>query len=266
MSIYISTNLYEPEQLPLIFDLMDKIQDPLVGIELFPEWHSPVFCAVVQKYQERFVRYPSSLHGPYYHTEHSKREGTKEYTASMGYFRQTLALAQELHSSHIVYHHNNCQIKPETKEEMLTSSARNLTALRDEAKNYGVKLVVENAGVKARGNMLFDEAEFIQMAATIPEAVLLDVGHAHANQWDVGRVIRKLAHKIAAYHLHNNDGYEDRHSRILDGTFDFASFFGWYLKYTPKADLVVEYGKQCAQDVDGIVEDVTHIKQMLACR
>lgn len=261
--IYISTNQYAPEELYQVFGLIEKIKNPLLGIELFPEWHSPVFCEMIEKYLDKFRLYPSSLHGPYYYTEHSKGEGTTEYVKTMDYFRRTLELSKCLNSRYIVYHHNNCQVEQRYREEMVRNSERNLLMLREDAQKFGAHIVVENAGVLSRKNMLFDETQFIKMAEGIPEAILLDIGHAHANGWDLKRVIKTLAHKIIAYHVHNNDGYQDRHDRIFNGTLDSNQFLCWYREYTPQADIVIEYGKQCAKDTDGILEDVACISQAL---
>lgn len=263
MSIYISTNLYNPEQLKLIFELLDRIDDRSVGIELFPEWQSEVFCHELAEHMEKLQGYPVSLHGPYYRTEHSKPDGTEEYIRSMNYFQQTLELSQKLNGRYIVYHHNNCRVEPGNRESMVKNSMENLMKLRGEAERFNARIVIENAGVLARGNMLFDEEQFIRIAGNLPEDILLDVGHAHANGWDLSRVMKGLAHKIIAYHVHNNDGYEDNHNRILDGTLDFEQFFDDYKKYTPQADIVIEYGKQCAQQPDAIVHDVEWIKKRL---
>lgn len=154
MNIYISTNMYRPEQLKLIFSLMDKIGDPSVGIELFPQWQSEVFCHELLKNMERFRRYPSSLHGPYSRTEHSKAEGTEDYIRSVDYFRRTMELSRRLKSRYIVYHHNNCRVKPERREEMIRTSSQNLTELRQEAEHFGARIVVENAGVISHGNKI----------------------------------------------------------------------------------------------------------------
>lgn len=263
MNLYISTNQYEAEQLNQVFEVLEKIQDPMLGIEIFPEWHNPVFSDMIAEYKEKFRLYPSSLHGPYDQIEHSKGEGTKEYIKATAYFRQTLKLGKSLHSKYIVYHHNNCPVDSEKREEMVQVSSKNLQTLAKEAAQYGVRIVVENAGVLSRGNMLFDEAEFIRMAEQIPEDILLDIGHAHANGWNLGRVIKTLAHKIIAYHVHNNDGEKDSHNRILDGTLNFDQFLEDYKKYTPKADIVIEYGKHCAGDKEGIIEDIAYIRKAL---
>lgn len=266
MNIFISTNLYEPEQLAEIFTLMNKIDDCSVGIELFPEWQSEVFCQQLAAQMKNLQQYPISLHGPYYCTEHSKAEGTEEYARSMDYFRQTLGLSKRLKSRYIVYHHNNCRVEAESRQRMVKSSTENLAKLRYEAERFGARIVVENAGVLARGNMLFNEEQFIEMADSIPDDILLDIGHAHANGWDLVRVMKKLAHKIIAYHVHNNDGHDDNHNSILNGTLDFTQFMACYRQYTPQADIVIEYGKQCAQEPDIIVKDVNYIKKILSYR
>lgn len=263
MNLYISTNLYKPEQLNHVFELLEQVQDPMLGIEIFPEWHNPVFGDMLAKYKEKFRLYPSSLHGPYEQIEHSKREGTQDYIKAAAYFRQTLRLGRSLHSKYIVYHHNNCLVDSEKREEMVQVSSKNLQTLAKEAAQYGVRIVVENAGVRSRGNMLFNEAEFIRMAEQIPEDILLDIGHAHANGWNLDHVIKSLSHKIIAYHVHNNDGEADHHNRIFDGTLDFEQFLKTYQIYTPKADIVIEYGKHCAEDKEGIIEDIAYIRKAL---
>lgn len=260
MTMYISTNLYKPQQLQEIFTLVDKVAVP-VGIEIFPEWQSEDFCTVIKKYHDAFRQYPITLHGPYYGTEHSKPEGTKEFAQATAYFAKTLELSQSLHAGHIVFHHNNCPVDATHKQEMIAISTENLLKLRHSAAAFGARIVVENAGVLARKNMLFDQDEFIEMAGNIEEKILLDIGHAYANGWDIRYVMEKLADKITAYHVHNNDGHEDKHDRIFNGKFKFANFIDWYKMYTPDADIVVEYGKQCAQDIDGIAADVSYISQ-----
>ncbi|MDQ0203352.1 sugar phosphate isomerase/epimerase family protein [Pectinatus haikarae] len=260
MAIYISTNLYEPQQLQNIFALLKKMSLP-IGIELFPEWQSEIFCKMLNMYYDEFKKHPITLHGPYYGTEHSRAEGTEEYARAMVYFKKTFELSRELKARHIVYHHNNCRIDIGQKQELITVSEKNLAKLRREAVKFKAKIVVENAGVLAHKNMLFDQDEFIEMAERVPEKILLDIGHAHANGWNIKYIIERLSDKIIAYHVHNNDGYEDKHDRIFHGTLDFADFINCYKKYTPNADIVVEYGKQCAVDSEGIAEDIDYIKK-----
>ena len=94
--IYISTNLYEAEQLPEIFSLLEHLKDAPVGIELFPEWEKEKFVSFVQEYEQELAKLPISLHGPYHGTEHSALPGTDTYVRSMRYFDQTLELSKRL--------------------------------------------------------------------------------------------------------------------------------------------------------------------------
>lgn len=263
MNIYISTNLYTPSELEDIFPLLDRINDNNIGIELFPEWQDRQFVDTIDKNLDKFKNYNSSLHGPYYYTEHSKEKGSMEYEASKEYFINTLEISKQLNSKYIVYHHNNCRVKPENRTEMISNSAENLLELNELSKAYGVDIVVENAGVLSHNNMLFDEEQFIEMAKSIHNKILIDIGHAFANNWNLNHVISELKDKIAAYHLHNNDGVEDNHNRIRDGKLSIDDFFETYEKYTPSAHLVLEYSKNCRKDVDGIIKDVNEVKKIL---
>ena len=263
MNIYISTNLYSPENLIDIFNLLDMVGDSNIGIELFPEWQNKVFSEMLRKNIDRFKEYNISLHGPYYDTEHSSERNSESYKKTMEYFKNTLKLSQELKSRYIVYHHNNCQVIKEKKEEMMRISSENLLELNKLAKKYDGNIVVENCGVISHENMLFDEDEFIEMAENIPNDILIDIGHAFANGWDLNNVIYRLKEKIVSYHLHNNDGFEDCHDSIRKGKIDIDEFFKMYRKYTPNADLVIEYGKQCGNDMKIIDNDIDFIKNKI---
>lgn len=262
MNIYISTNLYTPDELEDIFLLMNKINDENIGIELFPEWHNKQFIDVIDRNLDKLKNYNISLHGPYYHTEHSKEKGTVEYENSKEYFISTFKLSKQLNSNYIVYHHNNCKVKLENKIEMINNASDNLVELNDLSEVYGANIVVENAGVLSRNSMLFDEEEFIEMAKSIDNKILIDIGHAFANNWNLNRVIYELKDKIVSYHLHNNDGIQDAHNRIRDGKINIDDFFEVYRKCTPQAHLVLEYSKECRKDINGIIEDLNEIRHL----
>lgn len=118
----------------------------------------------------------------------------------------------------------------------------------------------------SRHNVLFNEEQFIEIAKGIENKILLDIGHAFANNWNLNCVINELKDKIVAYHIHNNDGVEDNHNRIRDGKLNIDDFFESYRKFTPSADLVFEYSRNCSKDVEGIIEDVNDVKKILGIR
>lgn len=264
MGIYISTNLFRPKDLEGIFSLVDKANKVIddnekIGIELFPEWQSEAFEEFLDKNIDRFKNYKISLHGPYYNTEHSADKKSKEYNTSKDYFIKTLKLSNKLNSSYIVYHHNNCKVINDNKEKMIKVSSENLLELNELANEYSANIIVENAGVIFNNNMLFTEEEFIEMAKKIDNFILIDIGHAFANKWDLYRVISELKDKIVSYHLHNNNGINDNHNSIMDGKLDIKEFIDLYKKYTPNADLVIEYGAHYNSKIEKVIDDVKWI-------
>lgn len=263
MNIYVSTNLYTPDKLYKIFSLMDKIDNKNIGIEIFPEWQNGQFIDTIRNNIDKLKKYSISLHGPYYGTEHSKKKGTMGYEISKEYFVSTFELSQQLNGKHIVYHHNNCCIDNEDREEIIKNSSENLIELNKMAESYEQKIVVENAGVIYLNNMLFNEEQFIHMAKSIDNKILIDIGHAFANKWDLDNVMSQLKHKISSYHIHNNNGVEDNHNRIRNGKLNIEEFFESYKKHTPNADLILEYSKNSAEDVDGIIDDVKYVENIL---
>lgn len=260
MQLYISTNLYINEQFDHVFKLLEKFENPTsIGIEIFPNWKDINFVKSIERNKDRLKEHPISLHGPYFEIEHSARKDTEEYFYAIEEVKQTCELAQEIGGEVLVFHHNNRVVEEENKQDLINQSTENLHELNDFALKYNVNILIENAGVKDKRNMLFEQDEFIQMALKEENSILLDIGHVHANGWDLEVVIQALANKITAYHLHNNNGYEDSHERILNGTLDFNKFEELYKKYTPNADLVLEYGYHLAEKFEEVADDIKYI-------
>ena len=110
----------------------------------------------------------------------------------------------------------------ERREEMIRVSRENYREIAELFKPHQIPVVVENAGVLDRGNMLFDQDAFIQLCREEHYPVLIDIGHAYANGWDLAQTMEALKDQIVAYHLHNNDGVHDSHQRIFHGTLDLS--------------------------------------------
>lgn len=252
--IYISTNLFKrPEQFPDILDLVASLPEP-VGIEIFPLWQFPQFEEQLYRHQKYLSSIPTSFHGPYYDCEPSATPNSPAYLKMMTDYDQTFKFAVLLGSKYIVHHHNNQNVY--NKAEMTALAQSNLSLLVKQSVSYRVPLLIENAGVGS--NCLFSQSEFIEMAKQTSCSILIDVGHVHANGWDIEIVMSDLKQKIIAYHLHNNDGSHDSHQRILEGSFDIPRFFDLYQRYTPTADLVLEYSAAYANQLDLVREDVQY--------
>lgn len=262
MNLYFSTNAVPCRIFEKTFDYVEPFGGKL-GLELFPEFDKPEYAELMQKNFDRIRRYPISLHGPYFDSDFSYKKGSPEFDRSLDYLKKTLELGQKLHARYLVYHHNNRAFAPAEREEVLANARENFPEIRSMCDSYGVTLAIENAGVKFHKNMLLDEQEFIDEVKSLDTKVLIDIGHAHANGWNLPHVMETLKDRIISYHMHNNDGVHDLHQRIFHGTLDFPKFLTIEQKLTPEADLVLEYCPQAAEDLPGVLADARYVLAFL---
>lgn len=255
--ILLSTNMYNNENFQEALHFVEKY--PQIGLELFPLWNTTEYDNVMEKYKAKWSQVPNSIHEQYYESEHAVDERDEKYGFTMESTEKAIELAKELNSRYIVYHYNNMVVSIDKREEMLTITRKNLAKVNALAKEAGVEFVIENVGVASHNNVIFNEQEFIDECLSQPNNVLIDIGHAWANGWNLEHVMDSLKDKIIAYHIHNNDGHEDSHQRIHNGTLDFDAFLEWYKKYTPNADLVLEYAANVRDDVAGIEADIEEL-------
>lgn len=262
MDLLISTNMYRPGQLARVISHLNAFRGR-IGVEVFPLFDADGYEEKLIQCEPEFEGIPVSFHGPYYETEHSAAPGTPEYERSMELVRRTLPYCVRLHSKYLVFHHNNIPVTEERREEMIRISRENYREIEKMFQAHKIPVVVENAGVKDRKNMLFDQDEFIRLCREEQYPVLIDIGHAYANGWNLNQVMESLRDQIVAYHLHNNDGVHDSHQRIFHGTLDFPQFLEDYGRLTPDADLVLEYSPDVADDEAGIQEDISWLLEKI---
>lgn len=263
MNVYISTNAYRDVDFGQVFSLLERFPGDVVGLEIFPYFDYEHYRKTLNRFLPQLREYPISFHGPYRCSEYSTAADSEEFHYSLKLLAETLEFVKALNSKYLVFHHNNCVLYPATFEEQKNHALRNQKTIAALCEEAGTQMVVENAGVRSLGTMMFDEEEFIHLCLSHPYKVLIDIGHAHANGWDLGRVIKALADKIISYHLHNNDGIHDLHQRIFDGTLDFRQFLENYRRFTPDADLVLEYLPETA-DQNAIASDLKYLLSFLS--
>lgn len=259
MSLLISTNMYRAGQLRKVFEITDSFPGVKIGVEVFPLFHEDGYEEELKASFDRLEKLPVSFHGPYYQTEHSAPKGSEAYEQSMRYVEQTLRWAEKLKCRYLVFHHNNCAIPSGERSKMLQNAFESLKEVVIRAFACDIPVVIENAGVKSRENMIFDQQEFIEVCRELQLPVLIDIGHAHANGWRLREVMEALKDLIIAYHVHNNDGFHDSHRLMFDGTLDMDGFLKDYKELTPEADLVLEYSMEASKDVEGIRGDIRYL-------
>ena len=214
---------------------------PRLGFELLMMFDLPEFEENLKQNLDLFMGGQLMFHEPVWDVEHSAPKGSAEWERSMFHLRLTRKYAEILRPASMVVHLNNCAVPPEEKSRMLRTAIENLEEMREMFPD--IKLLVENTGTKADGTVLLDQAEFTDLCRERKLPVLIDIGHANANGWDIPLLIRDLQGQIGGFHLHNNDGIHDLHNRLMDGTLDMEKVIPYMDRLAPDAPRVIEYSR-----------------------
>ena len=233
---------------------------PGLGFELLPMFDLPEWEENLKRNLPLFAQGPLCFHEPVWGVEHTAPAGSAAWEEGMFHLKKTKEYAGILHPRFMVYHLSNCVISPEAREDMLRVSLDNLERMRDFFPD--IPLLTENTGVRADGTLLLDQDEFTALCLDRDMDVLIDVGHANANGWDLYRLIPDLKGRIRGFHLHNNDGIHDLHNRLENGTIDFRKLIPFIARTVPDADLVVEYTRP-EYHGDPLCEDVAYLQDLL---
>lgn len=192
---------------------------------------------------------PVSIHSPIFELNLStpRYPSIREY--SFDVYRQCLEWAARIGAEQVVIHPSLHTTPVFLRKEAQEHAKRNLERLGQVAQDAGVELAVENIGFG--GDALFDQEEFVRLFDEIPAVrALVDVGHAHINRWDTPGLIQALGERLAAVHLHDNDGVRDSHLPVGRGTID------WQPVWTALRSLRHEYRAILEYQVDTPVETV----------
>lgn len=262
MSVLISTSMYNSSNFKNIIHFIEKYNGK-VGVEIFPLFDEPEFEKVLKESLSLLKNVPISFHEPYFEVEHTATLGTKQYKKTMRRLSSMIKYGSVLGCEYIVYHHNNCAVPNDKREELLKISQDNLHEVTQLLLPYGIKVAVENAGTLSKNTMLLNEQEFIELCKESVCDVVIDLGHINSNGWDLKNVMTKLKDRIISYHIHNNYGKADDHNRIFDGTLDFNKFIENYIELTPNANLVFEYSEELADKEDEICQDIDYILSVI---
>ncbi|WP_039067888.1 sugar phosphate isomerase/epimerase family protein [Staphylococcus shinii] len=252
MALILSTNAYIRSGLTPIYGLLED--NPDLGIELFANNQDKAYMKellALGKDTNRYLTY----HEQIFDVEHSRSREEDLY--SLEQIRLAIEHCVNLGIKDIVYHVNNIAV--DDKQQMIAQTKFNLDHITQEAKNKGVNILVENVGVDTKQNKLLTESEFINFCKESANNVLIDIGHANANGWNLDYVIQQLQDKIKFYHLHNNDGKHDVHNLLHDGTLNMEHFFETYHKYTPNAHLTLEYNYDIGGQPQQIQHDIDYV-------
>lgn len=230
-----------------------------IGFELLMMFDLPDFEENLKANLELFESGPLMFHEPVWGVEHTAPKGSDAWEAGMYHLRLTQKYAEILRPEKMVYHFSNCAIDPAEKDRLLCNSLDNLEEMCEMFPD--VQILVENTGIRGDGTLLLDQDEFTGLCLDHRFPVLIDVGHANANGWDIPKLVHDLREQIGGFHLHNNDGIHDLHHRLRDGTVDFPGLVSLLNREVPDASRVIEY---CNPVLHGepLMEDIAFLLKL----
>lgn len=257
---FISSILYGNDNWQMIYDTV-KTAKFEIGVEYFAFEINDEEERKLRNLQRIFKSLPSTFHSPMRKAEPTSAPGTSDYELLVANWKRSLKLCAEFGSSHIVFHSNNCYIKEEERLIKQKNAMENCLFLNEMCKGYDVTLLVETLALPGKGAPIFTNEEYVDFILENGLYALIDVGHMNVNNYDYEYTIRKLNRRILAYHIHNNDGTDDTHQSIENGTFDYDFFIEMYKKYTPEADLVFEYINIPDLTAEKLFRDIDYLYQ-----
>ncbi|MWA14174.1 sugar phosphate isomerase/epimerase family protein [Streptomyces sp. BA2] len=146
--------------------------------------------------------------------------------ASLDYVRSEIDLAARIEASALVIH-GGAFVEPRPtkahRDAALERFTSLLTVIEREAADKGVEVWLENLSYYPKfrpfSYVFTREADFETVLDAIPQVkFVLDVGHANVNQSLALPAFEAFAPSIAALSLSNNEGTQDAHLALGDGT------------------------------------------------
>ncbi|NLM32281.1 MAG: sugar phosphate isomerase/epimerase [Acholeplasmataceae bacterium] len=109
-----------------------------------------------------------------------------------------------------------------TRAEALSHCEEVLSELAEYARKRDMYLMIENMpGPSELGYAPGEIKTLIERVGAANLKFILDTGHAHLSEYDIGEYIDILAPYLYHTHFSDNDGSGDRHGRLGSGTIDF---------------------------------------------
>ncbi|MDY6084206.1 MAG: sugar phosphate isomerase/epimerase [Dialister sp.] len=207
------------------------------------------------------VTCPVTFHGPYVQIEATADTGSKEYHWLMESYGRVLRLAKTVHAGHVVFHYSQKQFELKDIPQKQENAKAVMRQLTEEAEKMGVPLVIENLCRQQKGVHLFTNDEYFDLFQEMPHAkALIDIGHANVNGLDVERFLATYTDRVTGFHVHNNDGRSDQHLDYHHGTADVRQIMHWAGKYTPGANIVIEYEPHELLSHQELLEEIEELR------
>jgi sugar phosphate isomerase/epimerase len=177
--------------------------------------------------------------------------------ASLKRLKQSIANANAIDAKMWVFHpaqrNGIGQFYPNADFENMCQS---IQGLYNEAEDYGINMALENLP-KKYWYWMSTPAEFARFykETNLPIGITLDLGHANL-EGQIEPFINQLADKIIHVHASNNDGTDDQHNGIENGSIDY----NWFTEKLKKIGFDKTVVIEAMRDVP---QSIAKLKQLL---
>jgi len=214
-----------------------------IGLELFADgdlWKEPKEILLFgREALARGVRF-AGVHAPIYDLNLACERYPGVRRETLDAYRRCLEVAAALGARYTVVHPSSGRGPIFDRGEAARLAKEALAELAVRAGQLGVGLAVENVGLGKAA--LFDQGEYAALFGEVEGLLaLLDVGHAFINGWDIPQIVGVLGEKLAALHLHDNDGREDGHLPLGEGKTEWPAVWKAVQVSAATPALVLEY-------------------------
>ena len=264
MGFFISSLIRGMDHMEELAEWVNTQPIPELGVELIAFTHDDRYWRRLAGILNK-IRCPATFHGPYIGVEATALPNTKEQEWLFESYERVMRLAHQHGVGHIVFHYTQKGFQEEEKTFYQQVSQSNIEILLGMAKQYQISLVIENLPFPQNAVPLYDNIEYGELFDRHQEALsMIDIGHAHMNHMDIEAYLKEHGDRVKAYHFHNNNGLEDQHNSVYDGTFSYEAFAGIYRHYTPCADIVLEYEPHTNLANRDIIEEINRLSKQFA--
>lgn len=254
--IYVSDLIFYKKTKEEIIKILKE--NKIKNLELFIEPLDKEYTEKMGYVLDNYTLESLSFHGPFRRcnlaviTDESWKNTIESY-------QKSFKIAKNYKPNFMVLHSNewipNNKITKELKENILNK----IDYLVKLGKEYEIDVVIENVGIKR--NMVFSQKEYEDIILEKNYKSLIDIGHAYLNEWNIETLIKRLSKNILGYHFHNNDGNSDQHRPITKGKIDYKQILEWVKKYTPDAEIVLEY--DFTENEEEVIKDLKLLEKEL---
>ena len=265
--IYLSTYCVLFQDYAFLKRCVEQFPDFPVGIEFATYWPTPDFDRLLAAQIPAFAGRPATLHAPF--VEICTEPGSPEEAFMELTFQKACTLYPQFGASSMVMHTHEGSFPAAQADSRRARSTEVLQAWTERMLRQGISITVENVGYPGKDNVLFDEAQFVALFDRLPAGAgcLIDIGHALLNHWDIPALIARMGTRIRGYHLNNNDGVHDSHLPLYEAgavcpEAEMDRILRAIARYTPQADLILEYAPGPHVTAEGLYRDIRRVEQL----